>query len=144
MTEKMTIFYTDDDQEDLDFFREATEAIDDNLELVTLDGSSKLLDIIENPPPHPHILFLDLNMPGLTGFDVIEILRGEKHMNDLPIVIFSTSKDEDAIRKSRELGASYYVQKSNTFDSLRKSIEHTININWSKFNPNPQNFLYQN
>ncbi|HOZ75482.1 MAG TPA: response regulator [Flavobacterium sp.] len=143
-TTKMTIFYTDDDKEDLDFFREATESIDQNIEVVTLGGSSQLLHIIDNPPPHPHILFLDLNMPGLNGFDVLEILRSKDASQYLPIVIFSTSNDEELIRKSRELGANFYVPKSVSFESLRRSIEHAINIDWTNFIPNPQNFLYQN
>ena len=143
-TTKMTIFYTDDDKEDLDFFREATESIDQNIEVVTLGGSSQLLHIIDNPPPHPHILFLDLNMPGLNGFDVLEILRSKDASHYLPIVIFSTSNDEELIRKSRELGANFYVPKSVSFESLRRSIEHAINIDWTNFIPNPQNFLYQN
>lgn len=140
----MTIFYTDDDKEDLDFFREATESIDQNIEVVTLGGSSQLLHIIDNPPSHPHILFLDLNMPGLNGFDVLEILRSKDASQYLPIVIFSTSNDEELIRKSRELGANFYVPKSVSFESLRRSIEHAINIDWTNFIPNPQNFLYQN
>ncbi len=143
-TTKMTIFYTDDDKEDLDFFREATESIDQNIEVVTLGGSSQLLHIIDNPPPHPHILFLDLNMPGLNGFDVLEILRSKDASQRLPIVIFSTSNDEELIRKSRELGANFYVPKSVSFESLRRSIEHAINIDWTNFIPNQQNFLYQN
>ncbi len=143
-TTKMTIFYTDDDKEDLDFFREATESIDQNIEVVTLGGSSQLLHIIDNPPPHPHILFLDLNMPGLNGFDVLEILRSKDASQYLPIVIFSTSNDEELIRKSRELGANFYVPKSVSFESLRRSIEHAINIDWTNFIPNQQNFLYQN
>jgi CheY-like chemotaxis protein len=143
-TTKMTIFYTDDDKEDLDFFREATESIDQKIEVVTLGGSSQLLHIIDNPPPHPHILFLDLNMPGLNGFDVLEILRSKDASQYLPIVIFSTSNDEELIRKSRELGANFYVPKSVSFESLRRSIEHAINIDWTNFIPNQQNFLYQN
>lgn len=144
MAEKLTIFYTDDDQEDLEFFKEATDAIDRDLEVVTIDGGPKLIDAIENPPPHPHILFLDLNMPGLTGFDVIEILRQREGSKDIPIVVFSTSRDENYIKKSLELGANYYVPKSTSFDSLRKSIEHTINIDWTNFTTTPNNFLYHN
>lgn len=144
MTKKLTIFYTDDDKEDLDFFREATESIDQSIEVVTLGGSSQLLHVIDNPPPHPHILFLDLNMPGLNGFDVLEILRSKDVSQHLPIVIFSTSNDEELIRKSRELGANFYVPKSVSFESLRRSIAHAINIDWTNFIPNPQNFLYQN
>ncbi len=144
MNKKLTVFYTDDDKEDLDFFREAMESIDKSVEVVTLGGSSQLLHVIDNPPPHPHILFLDLNMPGLNGFDVLEILRSKEVLHDLPIVIFSTSRDEELINKSRELGATYYVPKSMSFESLRRSIQHAINIDWTNFIPNPQNFLYHN
>lgn len=144
MKNEFTIFYTDDDTEDLEFFTEVALAIGDHLHLVTQDSGTKLLHDLENPPPNPHILFLDLNMPGISGFDVLQELRSSEAHKNLPIVIFSTSNDERTIAKSRELGASYYVSKPNDFSLLKKTIQHALSINWDTFIPGKDNFVYHN
>jgi len=144
MKKEFTIFYTDDDPDDLDFFQEVIGSLENTIQLFTQNSGKILLNILENPPLSPDILFLDLNMPGITGFDVLQKIRNSSDFKDLPIVIFSTSNDEKTIEKSFELGASFYITKPNDFVSLKKSIEYTININWENFIPNRDNFVYSN
>lgn len=144
MIEGLTIFYTDDDQDDLDFFSEVVEDMGKNLNLVTQNNGQKLINDLENPPPNPHVVFLDLNMPGINGFQVLEKLRATEEFKTLPIIIFSTSNDESVIARSRDLGASFYVNKPSNYDVLKKSIEHTLNINWNSFVPTKENFVYVN
>lgn len=142
MKNEFTIFYTDDDQEDLDYFKEIIELIDDEFTVVTQQNGTQLLHTLNNPPPTPHIVFLDINLPGMNGFEILEKIRSIANHKNLPVVMFSTSNDKAAIEKSRELGASYYVPKSGAFNNLKKSIEHTLGINWNTFNPTEKNFVY--
>lgn len=144
MKNELTIFYTDDDAEDLEFFTEVTSQIGDHLNIVTQNNGKKLLQDLENPPPNPHIVFLDLNMPGFSGFDVLQQLRSSDSFKKLPIVIFSTSSDEQTIAKSLALGASYYVPKPTDFSLLKKTIQHTLSIDWNTFRANKENFVYLN
>ncbi|MFC6096213.1 response regulator [Flavobacterium qiangtangense] len=144
MRNEFTIFYTDDDAEDLEFFTEVTSAMGDHLNIVTQNNGKKLLHDLKNPPPNPHIVFLDLNMPGFSGFDVLQQLRSSIEYKNLPIVIFSTSSDEQTIAKSMELGASFYVSKPTDYTLLKKTIQHTLNINWDTFKPSKENFVYLN
>ncbi|MEL1244338.1 response regulator [Flavobacterium sp. DGU11] len=140
MKSGLTIFYTDDDQDDLDFFKEIVDMIDAGVIVVTQKNGNQLIDALNNPPPHPHVLFLDINMPGMTGFDILKKVRQSD--KKLPIVMFSTSGDEQTIKRSRELGASYYVPKSGVFEQLKKSIEYALGINWGSFVPTDKNFVY--
>lgn len=142
MKSELTIFYTDDDQEDLEFFREIVDSFDESWHVVTQNTGEQLLHDLENPPPHPYLLFLDINMPGMTGFDVLKVLRSNHQHKELPVVMFSTSNDESAIQKSRLLGATYYMPKSGVFEQLKKSIEHALNINWPSFITTDKNFVY--
>lgn len=139
---KYTIFYADDDLDDLDFFREIVENLDVDVDLVTQQNGLEVLHALNNPPPNPHLIFLDINMPGMTGFDVLKRVRESEKHKDLPVVMFSTSSDSQTIEKSRELGASFYVPKSSVFEQLKKSIEHALTINWNSFVPNEKNFVY--
>lgn len=142
MKNEFTIFYTDDDEEDLSFFMEIIELIDDEATVVTQKNGQELLRALSNPPPTPNIVFLDINLPGMNGFEILKKLRALGSHKDLPVVMLSTSNDKEAIQKSRELGASYYVTKSPAFGSLKKSIEHALKINWGTFSPNEKNFVY--
>lgn len=142
MKNEFTIFYTDDDQEDLDFFMDVIEMIDADLNVVTQRNGRQLLEALENPPPTPHIIFLDINLPGMNGLEILKRVRAIGSHKELPVVMLSTSNDEDVIQKSMELGASYYVTKSGAFDKLKKSIDHALNINWGTFTPNEKNFVY--
>lgn len=142
MKRELTVFYTDDDQEDLEFFREIMDIIDDSVIVHTQNTGEQLLNLLNNPPPTPHLIFLDINMPGMNGFEILKLVRKIENHEQLPVVMFSTSDDEVAIQKSRELGANYYVKKSSVFDQLKKSIEHALQMNWGAFIPNDKNFVY--
>ncbi len=143
MKRDLTIFYTDDDQEDLEFFREIVDIIDEDVVVHTHNSGPALIDALDNPPPTPHLIFLDINMPGMNGFEILKKVRNSTNHRELPIIMFSTSGDEFAIEKSRQLGASLYMQKSSIFEQLKKSIEHALGINWGTFIPTDKNFHYQ-
>lgn len=141
-TDDLTIFYADDDLEDLDFFTEVTSTIARDINVITHDDGDKLITALQNPPPSPHVIFLDLNMPGKNGFDVLQQLKSTELLKEIPVVIFSTSNDEANIERSRSLGASMYLPKLPSYEQFRQSIEDTLNINWNTFKPTDSNFLY--
>jgi len=58
---------------------------------------------------HPFLILLDLNMPRLSGHDLLRMLKGNKATSHIPVVMFSTSTDREDIRKSYELGANGHV-----------------------------------
>lgn len=142
MTEKLTIFYADDDLDDLEFFKIVIKQIGGNYEVVTYADGVELLDAIHNPPPYPYVVFLDINMPRMNGLEVLKKLRESTKYKHLPVVILSTSKDGPFIKQSLDLGANYYVPKSSRFDELKQSIEHSLKINWDTFIPDRSNFTY--
>jgi CheY-like chemotaxis protein len=139
----LTVFYTDDDEDDLSIFADAVESLPKKIELLTYNGGEKLLRAIYNPPPTPHVVFLDLNMPGKNGFDVLIELRNSEEKKDIPIVIFSTSSEPGIIEKCRVLGANFFITKPILMHDIVKSIEHALEIDWKKFVPGPQNFVYK-
>ncbi|TDW51910.1 CheY-like chemotaxis protein [Flavobacterium sp. 270] len=139
----LTIFYTDDDEDDLSIFADAVESLPKKIELRTYSGGQKLLNAIYNPPPTPHVVFLDLNMPGKNGFDVLTELRQSAEKKDIPIVIFSTSNEPSIIEKCRVLGADLFITKPILMKDIVKSIEHALAINWKEFTPTPNNFVYK-
>ena len=92
---------------------------------------------------HPDLIFLDIQMPGKTGFEVLQEIKQSDRTRHLPIIIFSTTNDEKAINTTRELGANLYIPKPSSFSSLKKAIKHSLSINWDTFTPSTEDFVYR-
>ena len=78
----------------------------------------------------------------MNGLETLKKVREYKQHKNLPVVMFSTTADETTIEESKRLGASFYVPKSGAFDKLKKSIEHTLKMNWNKSFPDNSEFVY--
>ena len=61
--------------------------------------------------PFPGLLLMDLNLPAISGFELLGWLRQQPEMQKLPVVIFSSSAHEEDMQRARELGADDYLQK---------------------------------
>ena len=135
------IFYIDDDFDDLEFFKDAVDDLGKNVELFNMPDP--MIELLRNPPPAPSVIFLDLNMPFKTGFEIIEIIRKSDAYQDLPLIIYSTASSIESITKCRELGASMYVVKPTSMENLKKAIMHVVDIDWENHNVTAKNFLYK-
>jgi CheY-like chemotaxis protein len=142
MTTPYHIFYTDDDKDDREIFSSVVEEIGShNLHLQK--SGDELLTALKNPPPTPHMIFLDLNMPGKSGFDVMEEISSGNAPLKAPIIVFSTSDDEESIMRAKGLGASMYVVKPGSFSCLKSAITNLLSMNWHASVVTGKPFLYQ-
>lgn len=139
----LTIFYTDDDEDDLSIFSDAVKAIQKELRLHTFDQPEKFLQALENPPPTPNLVFLDLNMPGKNGLEVLQEIRNSESHKKTPVVIFTTASDSFTIKKCKAGGANYFITKPLSMKALIASVEHALKIDWEKFVPSLSEFVYR-
>ena len=70
----------------------------------------------------PDLLILDLNMPEISGLDMIEFLRRRPDSKDLPIVMLSSEAADTVVDKALTLGADSYVMKPVTVEELEKAM----------------------
>lgn len=83
-----------------------------------LTGKERYAD--RNAFPLPALVVLDLKMPRMDGFDVLEWLAKQSDYKDLPAVVLSSSSSNADMQKARELGAKDYFVKPHSFDELIK------------------------
>lgn len=136
-----TIFYVDDDEDDRLFFEEVTDQIGENISLFEL-GDQMLLKL-ENPPPYPSVIFLDLNMPVKDGFEVLQEIKSSANLKDVPVIILSTTSNPETVQRCFNLGASLYVKKSLSMADLKKSLEFVLSIDWEEHTVEETNFVYK-
>lgn len=80
----------------------------------------------------PGIILLDLNMPGMDGRKTLEIIKQNKEMKQIPVVILTTSDDERDVTACYKLGANTYIQKPVNFDGLIEAIKQ-LKEYWFEF-----------
>ena len=70
----------------------------------------------------PDLMILDINMPEVSGLDMLEFVRRRNEWNDLPIIMLSTEAADVTVDKALTLGADGYVSKPVTIEELEKAI----------------------
>ena len=123
----ITILICDDDEDDRLLTQQALEDahVSNNIQFV--EDGEMLLDYLyqrgqfggeTGKAPRPGLILLDLNMPRMNGREALKIVKGDPTLRDIPIVVLSTSRlDEDVIR-SYQLGVNSFITKPVTFSGL--------------------------
>lgn len=71
---------------------------------------------------HPDLMILDINMPEVTGLDMLEFLRRRKEWKNLPVIMLSSEAADVMVEKAMNLGADAYVMKPVTIEELEKAM----------------------
>lgn len=80
----------------------------------------------------PDLIVLDLNMPGVSGIEVLEFIRSREEWDHIPIIMLSVESAEEQVERSMELGADGYIFKPMTMDELSDAIERALRLRGKK------------
>ena len=134
----ITILICDDDEEDRLLTKEALEQAHISNSLRFVEDGEQLLDYLyqrgayageTGAAPRPGLILLDLNMPKLGGREVLAIIKGDKTLHDIPIVVLSTSQLDEDISRSYQLGVNSFISKPVTFSGLVDAM-HVLGRYW--------------
>jgi CheY-like chemotaxis protein len=131
MTNNFLIFLADDDEDDRLIFHEAITEINKGVEVVEAGDGVKLLEKLSNAEKLPNLIFLDLNMPVKNGKDVLRLIKADKRLCNIPVVIYSTSTNPSDIEETYNSGASLYFEKPYSMSGLMTGLEKILSIDWS-------------
>ncbi len=116
----------DDDADDRMLTRDALEESHLANDLRFVADGEELMDYLLHrkqfadpaSAPRPGVILLDLNMPRKDGREALAEIKAEPSLRRIPVVILTTSKAEEDVYRSYDLGANSYITKPVTFDSL--------------------------
>ncbi|OOV17337.1 hypothetical protein BXU10_14630 [Flavobacterium sp. LM4] len=132
--ENIRVLLTDDDEDDREFFGQAIEDLHLNHPVEFCKNGVELLDrLYDKSIDTPDIIFLDLNMPLLSGVETLQKIREDDRFKNIPVIaIYSTSTAIDSIKGAFGLGANVYIVKPISFTDLKKIITKVIETDWKE------------
>ena len=120
----------DDDPDDCLLIKEAFQESLISNSIYFVEDGVELMDYLrrqdkfENPrdAPTPDLILLDLNMPRKDGREALAEIKSDPRLRYIPVVVLTTSKAEEDIMRSYDIGAASYITKPVTFDGLVEAI----------------------
>lgn len=142
---KAYVLYVDDSEDDTIMAKRAFNKSHFANDIVILTDGQECIDYMfyENDYKNkehdfPVVILLDLNMPRLSGFDVLKRLRENEATRLIPIVVLTTSDAENDILKAYELGANSFITKPIKTEDFFNTIQE-LDMYWSVHNKNVGN-----
>lgn len=127
----------DDDADDRMLTKEALEESRVLNDLRFVEDGEELMDYLKKRGPYadaqrPGLILLDLNMPKKDGREALKEIKADPDLRRIPIVVMTTSKAEEDVFRSYDLGASSFITKPVTFDRLVE-LMRTLGQYWVEF-----------
>lgn len=122
----ITILMADDDADDRLLTADALKEARLINDIRFVENGEELLDYLRRqgkfaPPadcPRPGMILLDLNMPRKDGRAVLQELKQDNDLRTIPVIVLTTSKDDEDVYRSYDLGVNSYIVKPVTFEAL--------------------------
>jgi CheY-like chemotaxis protein len=126
MNRSITILLADDDADDRLMAKEALEESRLNNPLDMVEDGEQLLDYLRRAgnfthlvdKPLPGLILLDLNMPRMDGREALKEIKSDSQLCRIPIVVLTTSKAEEDVFRTYNLGVNSFITKPVSFNSL--------------------------
>ena len=132
MKRNITILIVDDDEDDRQLFIESAKEVNNNIKCVTASDGQEALRLLKDElkPLLPDYIFLDLRMPRISGKQCLEEIRKDNRLHQIPVFIYSTSRDvEDSIELKKK-GAVHFISKPTNPDDIYYILSTVFNEKW--------------
>ncbi|ASZ12691.1 response regulator [Chitinophaga pendula] len=126
MKETTQCLLIDDDKDDQEIFLLALEGTGLKLHCRVVASATAALELLEQERTLPDIIFLDMNMPRMSGKEFLVMIKQYSKLSHIPIVMCSTSADEKEVRECRSLGAADYIIKSPSLTHFRNILAQCL------------------
>lgn len=149
MYNRKTVLLIEDSQDDIAFTRRAIDHSAHDIKLIEITDGQEAIDFLFNTGKYSnrntsdiHLILLDINIPRISGLDVLKKIKCNKLFSTIPIVILTSSSNRNDIIEAGENGANSYIQKPLTYAKYEQ-ILHNIFSYWFDINKNILNYKSQ-
>jgi CheY-like chemotaxis protein len=116
-------FLVDDDKDDTELFADALNEIDSSIEFNYAFNCKEQTRALLGTQFKPQIIFLDINMPGMSGWECLEALKEDERTKDIPVIMYSTSSPIVEGKKAIKFGAVGFYEKPASFAWLKEFLQ---------------------
>lgn len=143
-TALLPILLVDDDPNDRLLFRRAAKKARFANPIVEAANGEEAIEAVQRATAESSggraelaVVILDLKMPRMSGFEVLDWMRGQGSLSRIPVVVFTASNQDPDVARAYDLGANSYLVKPVTFDALIEMVR-TLGLYWAVFNEAPK------
>lgn len=127
-TQSVEILLVEDDPEDVDLTREMFKGGALSVSLSVVEDGIEAMAYLRrkgdySDAPRPHFILLDLNMPLMNGRDVLQEIKSDPALKEIPVIIFTTSSSEREMERCQQLGADGFVTKPVGLEQFKQAVK---------------------
>lgn len=130
LEEELHVLMAEGDKDDFDILADAIEKVPVKVMLTRAENGDVLMKLIHDKIPD--LLFLDIILPCRDGRDCIREIRSDKKFDNLPIIVYTSIKDLDAIEFCYRWGTNLFVHKPQTYSEIADIVRKIFSVNWKK------------
>ena len=123
------VFFIDDDAEDAGIFTDAISELSYDIIVDHFDNGYRALEKLVQPnnAEIPDIIFLDINMPLLNGWECLREIKKLSSAQQIPVIMYSTADFQDIGINATDIGATAFITKPNTYPELKVRLQELFN-----------------
>jgi CheY-like chemotaxis protein len=121
--DRKVFLLVDDDVDDTEMFIEALAGIDNSIKCHNAVDGRVALEKLNELDNNPNLIFLDINMPVMNGWQFLKIIKEDERYKQIPVIVISTSSHQRETTIALELGALCYLTKPNDFEILKNVLQ---------------------
>lgn len=137
VTKPVNILLIEDNPGDIELIKSAFEEAQVNTEIQVISDGQLALEYLQTMLTLPDIILLDINLPKVSGFEILKTIKNDPKIRKTPVVMLTSSEDEADINKSYDEFANSYISKPVDFDSFLDAIQSMEHF-WLKVVKLPQ------
>ena len=122
----LTILLIDDDPDDQLIFTDLLDELETTVQCKTVNNGAEAMAYLETAPRLPSFIFLDLNMPRMSGFQCLTKIKEDERFKHIPVLIYTTSNNPLDEEYAKELGADLFITKTSNFKLLKENLRSVL------------------